>query len=76
MKHFQILYQWYIIGINMLCNCLHKQHIKKAMPFFPLSIFLLDYKQKEFHYTSFASLSLLWVNILGLQQHFIIKILL
>jgi hypothetical protein len=60
MKNFQIMYigilmaqMWYVIVyIN--------QHIKKAMSFFLLcKFFLLDYKQKEFHYTSFASLSLL-----------------
>jgi len=75
MKNFQIIYQWYIIGTNVLCNCLYKQHIKKAISFILLSIFFIGL-QKEFHYTSFASLSLLWVNTLGLQQHFIIKILL
>jgi hypothetical protein len=39
MKIFQIMYQWYTVGTNVLHNCWHKQHIKKAMSFFLLCIF-------------------------------------
>ena len=41
MKNFQIMYQWYINGTNVLHNCLHKQHVKKAMSFFLLCIFFI-----------------------------------
>jgi len=41
MKNFQIMYQWYIIGTNVLCNCLYKQHLKKAMSFFLLCIYFI-----------------------------------